>query len=65
MAQYKSENGISFFGYLGLLFITLKLTYYIDWSWWWVLLPFYGGIAVIAVIFLFAFVLEKIMERWN
>ena len=26
---------------LGLLFIGLKLTGHIDWSWWFVLLPFY------------------------
>lgn len=24
---------------LTLIFITLKLTHYIDWSWWWVLSP--------------------------
>ncbi|WGH28712.1 hypothetical protein KP1_18 [Klebsiella virus 2019KP1] len=27
---------------LGLIFVTLKLTGVIAWSWWWVLLPFYG-----------------------
>lgn len=31
---------------LGLIFVTLKLTGVIAWSWWWVLLPFYGGIAL-------------------
>ena len=34
-----SNNGIGFFGLLTLVFITLKLTHYIDWSWWWVLAP--------------------------
>lgn len=32
---------------LGLIFVTLKLTGVIAWSWWWVLLPFYGGIALL------------------
>jgi len=32
-------DGISFFGMLQILFIGLKLTDYIDWSWWWVLSP--------------------------
>lgn len=32
---------IGFFGILALIFITLKLTDYIDWSWWWVLAPIY------------------------
>lgn len=31
---------------LGVLFVGLKLTHYIDWSWWWVTLPFWGWIAV-------------------
>lgn len=26
---------------LGIVFITLKLTDHIDWSWWWVLSPFW------------------------
>jgi hypothetical protein len=26
-----------------ILFVTLKLTGVIDWSWWWVLSPMWGG----------------------
>lgn len=33
---------IGFLGVLGLLFIALKLTNAIAWSWWWVLLPLYA-----------------------
>jgi len=32
-------RGIGFPGLLTLLFIGLKLTGYISWSWWWVLSP--------------------------
>jgi hypothetical protein len=32
-------GGIGFFGLLTILFIGLKLTGYIDWSWLWVLSP--------------------------
>lgn len=32
----------NFFGLLAILFIGLKLTGYIDWSWWWVLAPLWG-----------------------
>ena len=28
-------------GILGLIFITLKLTGHIAWSWWWILSPFW------------------------
>jgi hypothetical protein len=34
-----SASGISFFGLLGVLFIGLKLTGHINWSWLWVLAP--------------------------
>jgi hypothetical protein len=33
------SGGIGFVGLLTIVFITLKLTGYIDWSWWWVLSP--------------------------
>lgn len=34
-----SSGGIGFGGILTILFIGLKLTGYIDWSWWFVLSP--------------------------
>lgn len=34
-----SSSGIGFIGLLTIVFIALKLTNYIDWSWWFVLLP--------------------------
>lgn len=34
---------IGFLGMLTLIFITLKLTDYITWSWVWVLAPLWGG----------------------
>ena len=42
-------GGIGFFGLLGIVFITLKLTGFIDWSWWWVTAPLWGGVAVAAL----------------
>jgi hypothetical protein len=33
-------------GLLGVLFVGLKLTGVIAWSWWLVLLPFYGGLVL-------------------
>lgn len=45
-----NSGGIGIFGLLGVLFVGLRLTGYIDWSWWWVTLPFWGGIALVAVI---------------
>lgn len=37
--QTSSSGGIGFAGLLTIVFITLKLTGVIAWSWWWVLSP--------------------------
>lgn len=37
--QVSSSSGIGFCSLLTVLFIGLKLTGYITWSWWWVLSP--------------------------
>jgi hypothetical protein len=47
-------------GILGLIFITLKLTGYITWSWLWVLSPFWIPFAILAVIFLIVFIVAFI-----
>lgn len=47
-----SGGGIGFFGLLGIVFIVLKLTGYINWSWWIVLSPIWGSILVGLLIFL-------------
>lgn len=44
-------------GLLGILFVALKLTGFIDWSWWWVTLPFWGGLALIIGLIVIAIVL--------
>lgn len=58
MATSTNSGGIGIFGLLGVLFVGLKLGEVIDWSWWWVTLPFWGGFVlffgVIAVAFLWS-----------
>lgn len=44
------------FGLLGLIFITLKLTGHITWSWLWVLSPFWIPIAVALLVVLIVFI---------
>ncbi len=34
-------------GLLGIVFVTLKLCGVISWSWWWVTVPFWGGIVLV------------------
>lgn len=40
-----TPNGIGFLGLLALLFIALRLTGVIQWSWFWVLAPIWGPVA--------------------
>ncbi|MCQ2994046.1 hypothetical protein NLO95_07945 [Pseudomonas syringae] len=42
-------GGIGVLGLLGVLFVGLKLTGFIDWSWWWVTAPFWGALALFLV----------------
>ena len=44
------SSGIGFFSLLAIVFITLKLTGVIAWSWWWVLSPLWGPVAVVLVV---------------
>lgn len=45
-----SSGGIGFSGLLTIVFVTLKLTHYIDWSWWWVFSPIWISLAMVAAI---------------
>lgn len=46
-----SSSGIGFLGMLTILFIGLKLTDYVAWSWFWVLSPIWMSVsAVVAII---------------
>jgi hypothetical protein len=50
--QASSNGAISLSTLLLVVFIILKLTHVIDWSWWWVLAPFWIplGIGIILLI---------------
>jgi hypothetical protein len=46
------KTGPSTTGILGVVFIVLKLTHVIDWSWIWVLAPFWIPICLLFIILL-------------
>lgn len=57
-----NNNPISFLQALGLLFVGLKLTDHIDWTWLWVLSPIwirYAGIV------LFYLIIDGIIKEWK
>lgn len=53
-------GGIGFCGLLTIVFIVLKLTNYIDWSWWWVLSPLWISVGFA----IFIVLLFEILRRW-
>lgn len=47
-------TGIGVTGLLGVAFVVLKLCGIINWSWWWVTIPFWGPIVIALLIVLIA-----------
>lgn len=50
MSEMKSYGGSSLTTLLTVLFIGLKLTGHIDWSWWWVLSPLWITFVLVLVV---------------
>lgn len=57
------SGGIGFFGLLAIVFITLKLTGYIAWSWWWVLAPLWAPLVVVFAIFLIVVIFAALLSK--
>lgn len=49
-SSIQSRGGIGFAGALFILFLGLRLTDHIDWSWYWVASPLLAPLALLAVI---------------
>ena len=59
MSKSNNSGGMGFFSILTLIFIVLKLTDVIDWSWWYVLMPFYGSIIFGLLILILALMVDS------
>lgn len=53
------SGGIGFAGLLTIVFIILKLTDNIDWSWWWVLSPLWIPTVIFLIVVLVVFLIFK------
>lgn len=56
-----SSSGMGFGSLLTLIFITLKLTHFINWSWWWVLSPEWISLGLIFVLCI-PYAIYKVLE---
>ena len=56
VSSSSNSGGIGFLGLLTIVFITLKLTHFIAWSWWWVLSPILIPLSILCVILIVALI---------
>ncbi len=65
--ENKSNGGIGLGVILFLIFMTLKLTGNIDWSWWWVTsplwIPFVAAMVVLGIVGVISMVIEYIDNK--
>ncbi|RXZ77964.1 hypothetical protein EBB07_28300 [Paenibacillaceae bacterium] len=52
--KIRSNNGVGFTGMLAIVFIALKISGYILWSWWWVLSPIWINVLIVMLVMIFA-----------
>ena len=52
--------GLTFFDMLCLLFIALKLTHVINWSWWAVLAPIWATLLIVIIVLTILFIAGKL-----
>lgn len=56
------SSEIGFCGLLTIVFIVLKLTNYINWSWWWVTSPLWMPIAILLAVILLVSMLKAMFK---
>lgn len=63
MSKQSNESGVGVLGLLGLAFVVLKLIGVIDWSWWYVTLPFWGGIVLSGIGLVMYIIFETLIPK--
>lgn len=58
------SNGISFTTILFLIFLVLKLTNTIDWSWWWVTSPLWIGVVIWVILSIILIICDYYIRKW-
>lgn len=63
MSDSNSSSSIGFFGILFFIFLVLKLTGYIDWSWVWVTSPLWLSFLVLFPIAITLMIIAAILSK--
>jgi hypothetical protein len=59
MSKESSSSGIGIGMVLFLIFMVLKLTNHIDWSWWWVTSPLWIPVLFVILFFIIGYIVLK------
>ena len=62
MSNNNNSGGIGVIGLLGVAFVVLKLCGVINWSWWIVTLPFWGGLVLLLIIIVVLILIAKYFD---
>ena len=65
MKNNTQNQGIGMSGVLFTVFLMLKLTGVIAWSWWWITAPLWVPLAIVLGIILAVFILSNLAEGEN
>lgn len=60
MANNQSSGGLGIGTILFLIFMVLKLTNHIDWSWWWVTSPLWISVILLVIVFFILLITKQI-----
>ena len=63
-----SSSSVGILGVLGVVFIAFKLAHVIDWSWWWVLAPFWMPLAFVLCVLAgigIVFAVTALFHAWS
>ena len=63
MSKSNSSSGMSVFTVIGIVFIVLKLVGVINWSWWLVTLPFWGGLVLIVSVLVIIGIITYLIKK--
>jgi membrane protein YdbS with pleckstrin-like domain len=65
MNNQTNSEGVGFLGLLFIVFLVLKLTHVINWSWWWITAPLWGGFALVIAFLLMALLSVTIIVTYK
>lgn len=59
--QKGTSSGMGLLGVVFVVFLVLKLCHVIDWSWWWITAPLWGGFAI-ALLYILIYIIVEVIK---